>query len=183
MTARSQQAQRRREELIDAALAVFGAKGIDGASIKDIAVAASVTPGLLYHYFDSKEDLVAAVLEERGFIGQLRGLLADRAHEAASVLLPELARSFDEMLAANADLVSLFFSTRHADSALRDFVAIGQAMLGTYLRSRAATGELRSELIEAAAGALFSAIAIGHKTGLRVDTDDLVALILDGLRR
>ena len=63
MTARSQQAQRRREELIDAALAVFGAKGIDGASIKDIAVAASVTPGLLYHYFDSKEDLVALILD------------------------------------------------------------------------------------------------------------------------
>jgi TetR/AcrR family transcriptional regulator, cholesterol catabolism regulator len=181
MSARQEQAQRRREQLIEAALAVFAHKGVDGASVKDIARAAAVTPGLLYHYFDSKEDLVAAVLEERGFTPQLHALLSDHADQPATVVLPRLMRAFDETLAANADLVSLFFSASHADAALRDFVATGQDLLQSYLKSRAKAGELQPELIRAAASTLFAAVAIGHKTGRRVNTDELVELVLNGL--
>jgi AcrR family transcriptional regulator len=182
MSTRQEQAQRRRNQLIEAALVVFAHKGVDGASVKDIAAAAAVTPGLLYHYFDSKEDLVAAVLEERGFSAQLRALLIEHADQPATAVLPRLIRAFDETLAANADVVSVFFSAAsHADAALRDFVATGQDVLQSYLTSRAEAGELRPELIEAAASALFAAVAIGHKTGRRVNVDELVALILNGL--
>jgi len=180
---RHEQAQRRREQLIDAALTVFAAKGVDGASVKDIAEAASVTPGLLYHYFNSKETLVGAVLDERGFIPQLRSLLNERADQSAAVVLPQLVRAFDETLSANADLVSIFFSASHAGTALRDFVTTGQSLMGSYLKSRAETDQLRPELIGVAAGALFATVAIGHKTGARVNTDDLVELLLKGLQR
>ena len=162
-------------------MVVFARKGVDGASVKDIAAAADVTPGLLYHYFDSKEDLVAAVLTERGFGPQLRALLNEHADESATTVLPRLIRAFDETLSANADLVSVFFSASHADAALRDFVETGQGVLQSYLKSRAQAGELRPELIEAAAGALFATVAIGHKTGRRVDVDEFVALVLNGL--
>lgn len=182
---RQEQAQRRREQLVDAALAVFAAKGVDGASIKDIAAAAAATPGLLYHYFSSKEALVVAVLEERGFVPQLREFLSERADEPASVVLPELMKAFDEMLAANADLVALFFSVSRANAAaeqaLQDFVVTGQSLLESYLQSRAAAGELDPDLVTVAARTLFAAVAIGHKTGRRVDIDDLVQLILSGL--
>lgn len=181
MSARQEQAQRRREQLIEAALVVFARKGVDGASVKDIAAAAAVTPGLLYHYFDSKEDLVAAVLEERGFLPQLRALLTEHAEQPATAVLPRLIQAFDETLAANTDLVSLFFSVGHADAALRDFVATGKDVLESYLKSRAKAGELRPELIAAAADALFAAVALGHKTGRRVNTDELVELVLNGL--
>ena len=181
MSARQEQAQRRREQLIEAALAVFAHKGVDGASVKDIARAAAVTPGLLYHYFDSKEGLVAAVLEERGFSAQLHALLGEQADQPAAVVLPRLMRAFDETLAANADLVSLFFSASHADAALRDFVATGQDLLQSYLKSRARAGELQAELVRAAAATLFAAVAIGHKTGRRLNTDELVELVLNGL--
>ncbi|OBH00988.1 hypothetical protein A5696_14895 [Mycobacterium sp. E2699] len=181
MGARHEQAQRRRDELIAAALAVFAHKGVDGASIKDIARAAGVTPGLLYHYFDSKEDLVTAVLAERGFMPQLQALLGEHADQPATVVLPRLIRAFDETLAANADLVSLFFSASHAGTALQDFVSTGQHLLQSYLKSRVTAGELRPGLLEAAARTLFAAVAIGHKTGYRVDVDELVELVLNGL--
>jgi TetR/AcrR family transcriptional regulator, cholesterol catabolism regulator len=181
MGARQEHAQRRRGQLIEAALAVFAHKGVDGASVKDIARAAAVTPGLLYHYFDSKEDLVAAVLTERGFMPQLHTVLGDHADQPATIVLPRLMRAFDEMLGANADLVSLFFSATHADTALRDFVATGQHLLQSYLNLRAEAGELRPELIEAAARTLFAAVAIGHKTGQLVNVDELVQLVLNGL--
>ncbi|GLB81414.1 TetR/AcrR family transcriptional regulator [Mycobacterium kiyosense] len=181
MTTRQEQAQRRREQLIEAALNVFARKGVDGTSIKDIAQAAGVAPGLLYHYFDSKEVLVAAVLAERGFLPQLRELLIEHADQPATTVLPRLIRAFDETLSANADLVSVFFSASHADAALRDFVATGKDVLASYLTSRAKAGELRPELIGAAADALFAAVAIGHKTGHRVNADELVELVLRGL--
>ncbi|WP_197745606.1 TetR/AcrR family transcriptional regulator [Mycobacterium parmense] len=181
MGVRREQAERRRNELIGAALAVFADKGVDGASIKDIARAAGVTPGLLYHYFASKGDLVAAVLAERGFMPQLHAILGEHADQPATVVLPRLMRAFDETLAANADLMSLFFAVSHADGALRNFVATGQHLLQSYLSSRAQAGELQPELIDAAALTLFAAVAIGHKTGHRVDVDELVELVLNGL--
>jgi TetR/AcrR family transcriptional regulator, cholesterol catabolism regulator len=181
VSTRQDQAQRRREQLIEAALAVFARQGVDGTSIKDIAGAAGVAPGLLYHYFDSKDDLVAAVLEERGFLPQLRALLIENADQPAAVVLPQLIRAFDDTLAVNADVVSVFFSASHAAAALRDFVATGQDVLQSYLHSRAQAGELRPELIGPAAEALFATVALGHKTGRRVNADELVQLVLSGL--
>lgn len=53
----------RREQIIEAALRVFAQKGFDKATNKDIAQEASITPGLIYHYFRSKEELLKAALE------------------------------------------------------------------------------------------------------------------------
>lgn len=51
----------RREALLDAAAAMFAAKGYDGTSIRDIAGAVGMLPGSLYYHFKSKEELLIAV--------------------------------------------------------------------------------------------------------------------------
>ena len=53
--------ENRREALLDAAAAMFVAKGYDGTSIRDIAGAVGMLPGSLYYHFKSKEDLLLAV--------------------------------------------------------------------------------------------------------------------------
>src|SRR5579871_543324 len=53
MTRRTQQAEERREQLIDTALRVFAEKGWDATSIPDLARAAGVAQGLMYHYFSN----------------------------------------------------------------------------------------------------------------------------------
>ena len=50
--------------ILDAARAVFEADGLDGASLRAIAVAAGYTPAALYFHFDSKEAIYAEVLRE-----------------------------------------------------------------------------------------------------------------------
>ncbi len=55
----------RREQIIDAAMRVFSQKGFTEATNKDIAREASITPGLIYYYFESKEKLLEAVIERR----------------------------------------------------------------------------------------------------------------------
>ena len=54
----------RRQQIIDGALRVFSTKGFLAATNKDVAEAAGInSPALIYHYFDSKEDLLRAVVE------------------------------------------------------------------------------------------------------------------------
>jgi AcrR family transcriptional regulator len=51
----------RRQELLDAAVAVFSAKGVAAASVEDIVRAAGVAKGTFYLYFATKDDAVNAV--------------------------------------------------------------------------------------------------------------------------
>lgn len=53
----------RKQELLDTAMRLFVERGFSATSMRDIASAAHVTPGLAYHYFDSKQTLFAEVLE------------------------------------------------------------------------------------------------------------------------
>ena len=54
----------KRRQIVDGARAVFLAQGFEGASMNDIARAAGVSKGTLYVYFESKERLFAAIVEE-----------------------------------------------------------------------------------------------------------------------
>ena len=55
----------RRQQILDAAQSVFAQKGFEGASIKDLARAARISPGLLYWYFKDKTDLFTSLFSER----------------------------------------------------------------------------------------------------------------------
>ena len=59
-------AARRREQLLDVALAVFGEQGFHPASMNDVAEAAGVTKPVLYQHFRSKRDLYREVLTAVG---------------------------------------------------------------------------------------------------------------------
>ncbi|NLT05382.1 MAG: TetR/AcrR family transcriptional regulator [Solirubrobacterales bacterium] len=52
----------RREQLLDAGVELFGRRPYDEVSIDEIARAAGISRGLLYHYFPTKRDFVVAVL-------------------------------------------------------------------------------------------------------------------------
>lgn len=51
------------ERILKAAQREFSSRGFDGASIEQIARAANVTKQLIYHYFDSKDQLYRTTLE------------------------------------------------------------------------------------------------------------------------
>lgn len=61
---RADQAERRKKELLQVSLRLFSEHGFNATSIRDIAKAAGVTEGLLYHYFRGKKDLLKAIVEE-----------------------------------------------------------------------------------------------------------------------
>jgi len=53
-----------RELILAAARRAFALRGFDATTNKDIAQAVGITTGAIYHYFDSKVDLYAAVYAE-----------------------------------------------------------------------------------------------------------------------
>ncbi|MEA2935779.1 MAG: TetR/AcrR family transcriptional regulator, repressor for uid operon [Variibacter sp.] len=53
----------RRAEILDAAARAFSRAGFHGASMQDICAEAGMSPGNLYRYFRSKEEIIAAICE------------------------------------------------------------------------------------------------------------------------
>lgn len=90
----------RHREILDAAVAAFSETGYERATIADVARRAAVSPGLVVHYFGSKQELFEAVIEERflRFVAGEEAMLA--AHTGPSRdLLHQLVRRFWEHLA------------------------------------------------------------------------------------
>ena len=71
MTASAQAPQpaTRREELLELAAAMFAERGLRATTVRDIADAAGILSGSLYHHFSSKEEMVDEVL--RSFLDWL----------------------------------------------------------------------------------------------------------------
>lgn len=59
----------RREELLEMAASMFAERGLRATTVRDIADAAGILSGSLYHHFSSKEEMVDEVL--RGFLDWL----------------------------------------------------------------------------------------------------------------
>lgn len=69
----------RRREIIDAARACFLRSGFHKTTTDEICKEANITPGGLYHYFGSKEELIAAVIDRSAetAVERMRNLIAD----------------------------------------------------------------------------------------------------------
>jgi AcrR family transcriptional regulator len=72
----------RRDELLAIAARLFAEKGFRNTTVRDIADAAGILSGSLYHHFDSKESMVDEIL---------------------STFQEELFGQYDEILASDAD--------------------------------------------------------------------------------
>ncbi len=55
----------RRRQILDAAVGVFARQGFHACRVSDIAREAGVAYGLVYHYFDSKDQVLNELFEER----------------------------------------------------------------------------------------------------------------------
>ena len=55
----------KRRAILDAAIRVFARQGFHAARVSDIAAEAGVAYGLVYHYFDSKEQMLNELFTER----------------------------------------------------------------------------------------------------------------------
>ena len=186
-TSREQQAEQRRNQFIDIALDLFSEKGVDGATIKEIAARADVAQGLVYHYFDSKEALLLAVIERHGPIAPLRALLAQAFTQPIREGLHTLAHGVYRIMSERRKLLQIILHEALLRPEMRQ-ILLGVRMqlmmtVGTYLDARIAQGELRPHDTKVTMHTLAVTIGSLVLAGFPPDPfiDDLVDSLLDGI--
>lgn len=63
-TPRTQPSEVRRRDLLEAAAALFLQQGFDATPVDEIVLRAGMSKGLFYHYFSSKQEILAALREQ-----------------------------------------------------------------------------------------------------------------------
>lgn len=103
---RAPKGEKRREELLDAALQVFSLEGYSGASVAQVAKIVGISVAGLLHHFPSKISLLMGVLERRDEVNRkiadevrtdntLTGLLSSlRAINRSNATAPGVVRAF-----------------------------------------------------------------------------------------
>lgn len=172
-----------RRQILDAASAQFRENGIAAVGIAGIMSAAGLTNGAFYTHFDSKEDLVRAVLldalgrrEQRhrtnlennvGLETTIRDYLSARHRDGASTgcptaaLVAEVARhpkkTRDAFTGKISDIIPLIAAQMRkgsADDRRRNAIAIYSTMVGALQLARAVNDrQLSEEILENAVDA------------------------------
>lgn len=87
----------RREQILSKALMLFATKGLAATKIADITNAAGISQGLVYHYFNSKDDIFIELIDT-GFI---------RLNEACRWLESQSMRPDEKLVFAIKELLKL----------------------------------------------------------------------------
>jgi AcrR family transcriptional regulator len=169
-TRRDRQARETRAKLVETALDLFSRQGVDNTSIKDIARAAGVAQGLLYHYFTGKNDLLWGVLETHIFDPHLQQALLDEESRSAEDVLREVAQRFNTFLSTRQPLMRLILRELQTNERVRGLweESIRREVTDTledFLRARVAVGELRPHRVEVAAHMLMNGVVTLYLPG------------------
>ncbi|KZS68987.1 hypothetical protein A4G27_27720 [Mycobacterium kansasii] len=127
----------RRHDILDAALGCFVEKGLVAVTLEEIRLASGASIGSLYHHFDSKDDLAAALYVE-GLRDYQKGAMAElRAHRGAEEGVKAAVVHHLRWVVCHNDLARFIFSMGGLHSRgpradqLRD---LNQAFFGEYRR-------------------------------------------------
>lgn len=136
--------QRTRQQLLDAAETVFGAKGIEHAAIADITRSAGVALGTFYVYFPSKHALFLELVDELG--NRLRRSIAEKVAGLTDRLEIEREgfRAFFEFAATHRNLYKIIRQAEFVDEAA--YRAYYERLAKSYahgLSAAMATGQIR----------------------------------------
>ena len=149
MTDRSIAFAEKRRVILDAAVRVFARNGFHTSRVGDVAVEAGVAHGLLYHYFPSKEELLATIFRDtwRSLLEALREVeesdepAREQLRKVAAIVLrtwrrePDLVRVIVREVARGPQLTREIDEIAQAMDAIERIVARGQER-----------GELRSDV-------------------------------------
>src|SRR5262245_19166924 len=146
----------RPQEILEAALAVFAEKGFAAARMEDIAARASVAKGTIYLYFDSKEAVFKALLQE--MLASQFARLADVARDhkgAVAPLLSQILRTLGRFISTSNRVVLPKIVISEAGNfpdlarIYREEVAErGLSLFGGLLRTGMTRGEFRAMPVE-----------------------------------
>jgi AcrR family transcriptional regulator len=161
--------EERPRELLEAALAVFAQRGFRNTRLDDVAEAAGVTKGAIYHYFDTKEELLLSVIEHYQSLafGRAEEVLANRDLPAAKRIEQVVKKIFQPSEERKRLLLALLIRgiahevPRVHDRWLRDGPARLWSLVAGLVEEGKRSGEFRADAdAEVAARLLISGLVL-----------------------
>ncbi len=189
--------EEKRRQILDAAVRVFAHRGFHTSRVGDIAEEAGVAHGLLYHYFDSKDQLLETVFHENWsvLLDRIRAVeetdepAVEQLRHVALIILrtwkhqPDVVRVVVREIARSPEIQQRIGELVQPIDSLRRIFERGQER-----------GEFRPELDPGLCASIFyggiDAVLTGWVLGTRPDGDaaleeaerTLVGVVVDGFR-
>jgi AcrR family transcriptional regulator len=186
----------KRRLILRAAISVFAHHGYHTSRVADVAREAGVAYGLVYHYFQSKEDLLETIfrrtwsrmLEAVQEVEQEGAPAREQLASVARIVLgaweadPDLVRVLVREIARSPQLGNEVDEVQHAFAALERIVARGQERgeLRTDVDPRLAAWILYGALEEILTGWVFDRLPAGPDDVARAE-QTVVSVLTDGL--
>ncbi len=178
-TPKTARGRRTLRKILDAAELEFGARGFHEASVASITANAGVAQGTFYIYFESKERLFGALVEDLGV--RLRSYLHDAVDGAESRIEAERRglRSFIEFVREHGNLYRIVMECQFVDPAA--FRAYFMDFADAYqdgLDRAVAAGEVRAGETEGRSWALMGiSLFAGLRYGIWEPERDIAPLV------
>jgi TetR/AcrR family transcriptional regulator, fatty acid metabolism regulator protein len=196
---RSKRSLRTRERILEAATEVFARRGFHGARVADIAEHADIAYGLVYHYFDNKDDILGAIFSERWsqyvsyidevgrmplpFREKMRRLvhfwieIYRREPDLMTIMINEISRSYEFLESHDIGAVLVAFDA--IESIIRDARSNGEV-------DRDIDPQLATYFVLGAAEMVLTGYVIGslrrdNPESFARDEELLLGLLVDGL--
>jgi AcrR family transcriptional regulator len=137
-----------RARILEVSRGLFIERGFAATNIRDVAEAAGVSMGGLYHHFANKEEIFEASLSNFDLLPQLQGVGALILAEDFPDTLPAIARLLREIIRQNGDFFKLAyvdvleFKGRHVRPVVQDFRRAYGAFASEVLDRKVAEGKL-----------------------------------------
>ena len=144
----------RRRQLLDTSARIFTERRYDAVSMSEIAAAAGISKGLLYHYFTNKQELFRATLEDAARDIALR-IEPDESLPAAERVSASIDAYLDWIEAHENSYVRLIEDVGSV-SEVRELVTRVREDTAVLIASQAVVGEPPRALVTAALGWLWS---------------------------
>jgi AcrR family transcriptional regulator len=178
-----------RDQILSAAEALFAEHGRDATTTEKISQRARVSPGLLFYYFSNKDELFAALIEERSplqvFKAEIDMTPPFAKRGTAFAALTALGIEFVRALRARQQVVQILLRELSMDERaahhFRLLCTYPAALIARYLRQDLAPSAVS---VDSAAGMFVSHLALACATDGAFDTDSFVSaavgVLLDG---
>jgi AcrR family transcriptional regulator len=122
--------QARRAEILEAAARCFREKGFHNTTMQDIYKATNLSPGAVYNYFSSKEDIVVAAVKELSdwTVSSLASVIAENPDESITNIIRfwlAIIRKYE--IGENISIHLDFYSEATRNSKIREAMLLSQS--------------------------------------------------------
>jgi AcrR family transcriptional regulator len=175
----------KRSAILAAAKRLYAARGFHAVSVSDLAREAELPVGSIYTYFESKEAIVRAVIEEgwEAFLASLSEALSGASGPAERLSL--VVYRFLPELFADVDLISIILTEAGRSFSIEDklerLASLVSGLVSELASARGLVMDFTPERARAAVAVYFlgslDAVRLGRNAGIGIGTEDVIDFI------